>query len=308
MRADQITMNGTLLGAQSTSIASAGTTSLSGATGNAVPITGTATITSFGSGVQAGARFWLTFAAAATVIHNGTSLIMPAAGSHTMAAGDVFVFESLGSGNWKCVGYCLASGEAIVGTTTVTGLIVDNSVAKNPVIKPVHSFFNGVPGASENVAAGYIVGRSRVVDYNTQIEYLYLSGTTTAVWEAQSGDQITLPTWAPTFTPDGAVCTSVVLDSSNYVFSRQGNAVTLSLSVVVSLDFSVDPSGAFTIDPATLPIPSTAPLGIGVGQVRSADVEAINCYVNNGTFSFLSGIGTSITDLKAFFTYQYSVN
>jgi len=107
-------MNGTLLGAQSTSIASAATTSLSGATGNAVPRTGTATITSFGSGVQAGARFWLTFAAAATVIHNGTSLIMPAAGSRTMAAGDVFVFESLGSGNWKCVGYCLASGEALV--------------------------------------------------------------------------------------------------------------------------------------------------------------------------------------------------
>ena len=43
--------------------------------------------------------------------------------------------------------------------------------------------FNGVPGASQDNTQGYIANRSRVVDYNTQIEYLCTDDTTgAAVW------------------------------------------------------------------------------------------------------------------------------
>jgi hypothetical protein len=53
---------------------------------------------------------------------------------------------------------------------------------KDFIVSTPYSFFNGVPGAAQNVAAGYLVGKSRIIDYNTQIQYLYSSGTTTAVW------------------------------------------------------------------------------------------------------------------------------
>jgi hypothetical protein len=53
---------------------------------------------------------------------------------------------------------------------------------KDFIVSTAYSFFNGVPGAAQNVAAGYLVGKSRIIDYNTQIQYLYSSGTTTAVW------------------------------------------------------------------------------------------------------------------------------
>jgi hypothetical protein len=53
---------------------------------------------------------------------------------------------------------------------------------KDFIVSTPYSFFNGVPGAAQNVAAGYLVGKSRIIDYNTQIQYLYSSDPTTAVW------------------------------------------------------------------------------------------------------------------------------
>ena len=167
----------------SATLASASTVNIGAAAANAISITGTTTITAFDT-IQAGTVRTLTFAGALTLTYNATSLILPTAANISTAAGDVMVIQSLGSGNWKCIGYTRANGKSLFPfIESVTGLTVDNTDPVNPVVKPVYSFFNGVPGASENVAAGYIVGRSRVIDYNTQIQYLYVSGTTTAVWE-----------------------------------------------------------------------------------------------------------------------------
>lgn len=81
-------------------IGSASTVDLSTATGTVVKITGTTTITSFGT-VAAGKMFVLKFAAALTITHNATSMILPGAQSILTVAGDVLVFLSLGSGNWQ---------------------------------------------------------------------------------------------------------------------------------------------------------------------------------------------------------------
>jgi len=51
-----------------------------------------------------------TFTGALTLTHNATSLILPGAASITTAAGDVAVFVSEGSGNWRCVSYTKANG------------------------------------------------------------------------------------------------------------------------------------------------------------------------------------------------------
>jgi hypothetical protein len=52
----------------------------------------------------------LVFAAACTLTHNGTNLILPAAANITTAAGDVAVFRSEGAGNWRCISYTQAGG------------------------------------------------------------------------------------------------------------------------------------------------------------------------------------------------------
>lgn len=96
----------------SDSIASATTTDLSTVDGVNVTITGTDTIEAFGT-VQDGARRYLTFAAALTLTHNASSLILPGGANITTAAGDTAVARSLGSGNWRVISYTKADGSVI---------------------------------------------------------------------------------------------------------------------------------------------------------------------------------------------------
>lgn len=101
-------------------LASASTVNIGAAAGNSINITGTTTITAFDS-VQAGTVRLLRFAGALTLTHNATSLILPNNGSNiTTAASDVAIMQSLGSGNWKCLVYQKANGQALVGATGQT--------------------------------------------------------------------------------------------------------------------------------------------------------------------------------------------
>ncbi|OQA07900.1 MAG: hypothetical protein BWY67_01614 [Bacteroidetes bacterium ADurb.Bin397] len=174
------------------------------------------------------------------LVRNGTATV---GGTGYSTAGTEIV-RIYHSGSWA--NYVFKAGDFVSG---VTGLTVDNTSPTAPVVKPVHSFFNGVPGASQNVAAGYEVGKSRIIDYNTQIEYLYKSGTTTAVWEPQSG------TWTPTLTPSGVVL-AATLDGAN--FSVKDRVVNFSVLMIVDLDVIGFSDGSGQVD-ITLPIASTFP-------------------------------------------------
>jgi hypothetical protein len=110
-------------------IASATTTDLSTASGVGVTITGTATITGFGT-VQAGAMRHLTFSGAATLTHNATSLILPGAANIVTAAGDTALAQSLGGGNWRIRAYQRASGAPITST-----FILKQSAAPAPTVE-----------------------------------------------------------------------------------------------------------------------------------------------------------------------------
>ena len=97
-----------------TTVASATTTDLGAVTSNKVSITGTTTITGFGT-VAAGVQRWGRFTGALTLTHNATSLILPGAANITTAAGDSFHAVSLGSGNWAVYSYQRANGKAVIG-------------------------------------------------------------------------------------------------------------------------------------------------------------------------------------------------
>lgn len=101
----------------STPVASASTVDLGAQTGLFLLISGTTTITAFGT-VSAGIWKVLTFQGALTLTHNATSLILPGGANITTAAGDSAIVVSLGSGNWRCVCYMPADGKPITSTFT----------------------------------------------------------------------------------------------------------------------------------------------------------------------------------------------
>lgn len=98
--------------AKGADIASATTTDIGAATGEFVDVTGTTTITSLGT-VAASIVRTVRFTGALTLTHNATSLILPGSANITTANGDVGQFRSLGSGNWKCVGYIKQDGSPV---------------------------------------------------------------------------------------------------------------------------------------------------------------------------------------------------
>lgn len=98
------TLTSALDEAPQVTLASAATVDIGAAAANTINITGTTTITSFGTDTP-GAMRRLVFAASLTVVHNGTSLVLPGATSLQVSAGDVLEVVSLGSGNWRFIGY-----------------------------------------------------------------------------------------------------------------------------------------------------------------------------------------------------------
>lgn len=117
-------------------IASAATTDLSTVNDGDITVTGTTTITGFGT-LTAGIKKVLTFSGALTLTHNATSLILPGAANITTAAGDVAIMRSLGSGNWKCISFTRsaslpATAGANTDITSMTALTAP-TVAANPI-------------------------------------------------------------------------------------------------------------------------------------------------------------------------------
>lgn len=82
-----------------------------------ISISGTTTITAFGStAVVAYPVYYLRFEGALTLTYNATSLILPNSTSLVTAAGDYATALYLGSGNWQVVAYQRKAGSEVNGT------------------------------------------------------------------------------------------------------------------------------------------------------------------------------------------------
>jgi hypothetical protein len=97
-------------------IASATTTDIGGQNALSVEISGTTTITSFGTSYN-GPRF-IRFTGALTLTHSSTILILPTAANITTAAGDTAIAIPTQAGTgWAVISYTRASGAALTSPT-----------------------------------------------------------------------------------------------------------------------------------------------------------------------------------------------
>jgi hypothetical protein len=110
-------------GIQGANIASASTTDLAASAGDYNHITGVTTITSFGT-ASAGYEKTVVFDGILTITYNATSMILPNSMSIVTTVGDVAVFRSEGSGNWRLVSYQIADDTWITYSPTLTGFSV----------------------------------------------------------------------------------------------------------------------------------------------------------------------------------------
>jgi microcystin-dependent protein len=107
------------LASKGADIASAASMDLGAVGGYSHDVTGTTTISSFGT-VRAGIKKMLKFEGILTLTH-GSSLILKYAQNHLTADGDVFEFISEGGGVWREVSRAVAGGDVPPGTIMADG-------------------------------------------------------------------------------------------------------------------------------------------------------------------------------------------
>jgi hypothetical protein len=183
--------------------ASAATVNLGALNAPLINITGTTTITSFGT-VAAGTMRRVVFAGALTLTHNATSLILPANANITTAAGDSLVAVSLGSGNWRVVDYQRQSGGGILGNinvATTSGTSVDLSTAIPAGVRRITIALRDVSlsgtaaiaarvGSGSFATSGYVSAASTIastVATGSSTDRFLLSNTVQAANYAYSG-------------------------------------------------------------------------------------------------------------------------
>ena len=96
-----------------TPIPSAATVNLGSALAHVVLVTGTTSITSFGSSASLSAPIYMVrFNGALTLTYNATTMILPGAASIVTTAGDALIAQYLGAGAWKVLVYQYSAGSS----------------------------------------------------------------------------------------------------------------------------------------------------------------------------------------------------
>jgi hypothetical protein len=203
-------------------IASASTVDLGSTTDLYIEITGTTTITSFGTTPN----IWriVRFAGALTLTHNGTSLILPGAANITTAASDTAIFVSDGSGNWRCVDYQRSNGRHLNISSYISGLLDDANAAAALTTLGVSSFAQTVLDDTTATAARTTLGVNTLVA-GTSSDYTVLSsdrGQTISV--NASGASRTITLLAAATAGDGFEITIRKSDSSTNTVTIDGNS------------------------------------------------------------------------------------
>ncbi len=126
-------------------VSSATTTDIGAVAGSNIVVSGTTTITGFGT--KANRRRYVRFSGALTLTHNATSLILPGAANIITIAGDTAIFQSDASGNWRCVLYVSATYAPFAGKMIKKTSYMGNGTATWTKAAGTKKVFASVRGA-----------------------------------------------------------------------------------------------------------------------------------------------------------------
>lgn len=193
-------------------IASATTTDLGAVAGLFHDITGTTTITGFGT-VAAGIWKVLKFEGALTLTHNATSLILPGGANITTANGDMLMATSEGGGNWRVNWFVKASAAVTSALLTMsTARLLGRTTASTGAIEEISV------GATLTLSGGTLSGTAAST---TQSGVSELATST----EVRTGSDTTR-----TITPD-ALLTALGFSS---VYESPGQTITAGGSLTLA--------------------------------------------------------------------------
>lgn len=222
-----------------TDVASAATVDLGAVDSFNLRITGTTTITSFGT-APAGTPRTIRFAAALALTHNATSLILPGGANIATVAGDVCQAVSLGAGNWLVTGYASATAAGYRSIFGAAALASPNTFGGNQTIAKASPAFALSKAASGEANA--IFGQT-----NGVLRWAVLPGSTAAESGANAGSSFDIGRYsdAGTFIDLPLSinrATGVVLFSQRPSLAGTGLGVNLSATTTMSLT-AVDITG-----------------------------------------------------------------
>lgn len=168
-------------------------------------------ITSLGGSAKAGDIKIVQFNGTNTLVYNATSLILPGATNYTVSAGSVWIFESLGSGNW--LGVVTGNATGVTAFNGRTGSVspqsgdytcaqVTNCPTNTPTLAPA--------GASINASASLASAGATVT----------ITADAVVVGTALNGTTYVLPSYSQAFASAGTGAGGMdtgTLPSSGYV-------------------------------------------------------------------------------------------
>jgi hypothetical protein len=229
-------------------LASASTTDLGSVTSNVIDITGTTTITAFGSSANTAIPiYFLRFTGILTLTYNASSLILPTAANITTATGDTAIAKYEGSGNWRVINYARANGQPLLFSSTVAY----SSIA-GCIISSI---------AGTHTTASFSVSTGQAAD-STNAAYITSAGYS---WLASNGNAIN-GTDAGSSTLANSTTYHIFLCSGG---SGTGTFVSASLTPTLPTGYATYKRriGSFNTDSSGNPIPLNTQIEIGGGAV-----------------------------------------
>ena len=224
-----------------TDAASATTTDIGAVATPRIRITGTTTITSFGT--EANKLRFVHFADALTLTHHGTTLILPGAANITTAAGDAAIFASDNSGNWRCLSYTRASGVVDLATVAESATGTNTTRAVTPAgLFPAEADIASATTCAIGAATSTnvrVTGTTTITGFGTVASGILRRGRfADALTLTHHGTSLILPGAANITTAAGDTFEALSLGSGNWLVTRynkaDGSAVVSSAGKLVS--------------------------------------------------------------------------
>jgi hypothetical protein len=195
-------------------IASASTTNLGGTVGLYHDITGTTTITSFGTTAATGQWKMLQFDGALQITYNATSMILPNKGNITTAAGDMAMVIHEGSGNWRMLWYTKAYNGIITQNSQSGAYTTIASDAGKHILHPSSDNNARTFTIDSNANVPYPIGTS--ITFVNEVNTLTIAITSDTLTFASVGT-----TGSRTLSANG-IATALKIGSTSWIISGVG--------------------------------------------------------------------------------------